>query len=191
MTEKDILDLIEKDEWMMSVLRAVRTLNLPDWIIGAGFVRNKVWDYLHGYKEPTPRTDIDVIYFDKKDFSKDEAGSDSTKKEIEYEKRLQELMPGPIWSVTNQARMHVFHGHQPYKSAEGGLAMWIDTATCIGVKLEDNNRLALIAPHGIDDLVDLCVVPTITTPERLKIFNDRIEKKKWLTNWPKLKVVIR
>lgn len=36
MTEKDILDLIEKDEWMMDVLRVVRTLNLPDWIIGAG-----------------------------------------------------------------------------------------------------------------------------------------------------------
>ena len=42
MTEKDILDLIKRDKWMMDVLRVAEKLNLPDWIIGAGFIRNKV-----------------------------------------------------------------------------------------------------------------------------------------------------
>src|SRR3989344_341827 len=42
MTEKDILDLIKIDKWMMDILRVAEKLNLPDWIIGAGFIRNKV-----------------------------------------------------------------------------------------------------------------------------------------------------
>ena len=61
MTEQDILDLIAKDEWMMGVLRTARSLHLPDWMIGAGFVRNKVWDYLHGYENiEVPTADIDL-----------------------------------------------------------------------------------------------------------------------------------
>ncbi|WRQ77412.1 nucleotidyltransferase family protein [Pseudomonas saxonica] len=31
----------------------VRSLNLPDCWIGAGFLRNAVWDYLHG-RSPSP-----------------------------------------------------------------------------------------------------------------------------------------
>jgi hypothetical protein len=49
MNEEVILKLIENDPWMMEVLMTASDANLPDWMIGAGFVRNKVWDYLHGY----------------------------------------------------------------------------------------------------------------------------------------------
>ena len=60
MTEKDILDLIKRDKWMMDILRVAEKLNLPDWIIGAGFIRNKVWDYLQGYnKSRVDTVDID------------------------------------------------------------------------------------------------------------------------------------
>ena len=33
-------------------------------MIGAGFVRNPVWDHLHNYENETPSTDIDIAYFD-------------------------------------------------------------------------------------------------------------------------------
>ena len=62
MTEQDILKIIENDKWMMDILHVAQKLNLPDWMIGAGFVRNKVWDYLHGYKNEKVLTrDIDFI----------------------------------------------------------------------------------------------------------------------------------
>lgn len=156
-----------------------------------GFVRNKVWDHLHGY-ERTPLTDIDVIYFDQKDFDEIEADSDSTKKELEYQEVLAQKMPNQTWSVTNQARMHLFQKRKkPYLSSTEGLSEWVETATCVGVNLDNVDQLRLITPHGIEDLVKLLVVPTITTEERIKLFHGRIEKKKWLTKWPKLKVVIR
>ena len=57
--------MTEQDEWMMNVLDIAEKQNLKDWLIGAGFVRNKVWDYLHGYKKEGVEThDIDLVYFD-------------------------------------------------------------------------------------------------------------------------------
>ncbi|MGL4613057.1 MAG: nucleotidyltransferase family protein, partial [Shewanella sp.] len=35
---------------------------MPQWCIAAGFVRNLVWDRLHGLA-PMPLADIDVIYY--------------------------------------------------------------------------------------------------------------------------------
>ena len=40
--------IIADDAIAMEQLRAVRSLDLPDWCIAAGFVRNRVWDHLHG-----------------------------------------------------------------------------------------------------------------------------------------------
>ena len=69
MSEDGLLALIAGDRMMMEVLRTVATLGLPDCWIGAGFVRAKVWDHLHGFSIPTPLEDIDVLYFQAGDLS--------------------------------------------------------------------------------------------------------------------------
>jgi len=189
MTKEDIILLIQNDNWMMDILRTVKTLDLPDWYIGAGFIRSKVWDTLHGYSQRTSLPDVDVIYFEKTDFTPDEANSESTSAEISYEKRLEKLLTGVRWSVTNQARMHLFHHTTPYNSSEEALSEWVETATCIGVRLDQNDQLILSAPRGIDDLVNLILRPISNSPEKLATFNQRVKNKKWLEKWPKLKVV--
>ena len=188
MNKRDIILLIEKDEWMMNALRAAQSLNLPDWWIGAGFVRSKIWDYLHGYKKRTPLPDIDCIYFDAGDFTENEMKSDTTKAEKDYEKALGKLFPSVKWSVTNQARMHIFHDRPPYKSSEEALSGWVETATCIGVKLE-NGKIILSAPHGVKDLVNLILRPT---PNYIgsEWFDRRMKEKKWIKKWFKLKIVV-
>lgn len=188
MNEKNIIEIIHSDGWMMRLLVAVRTLNLPDWYIGAGFVRGKVWDTLHNYSKRTPTGDIDVIYFDRSDFADNEAAKESTKRETEYEKRLDKLVPGVNWSVTNQARMHLYHHDRPYSSSEDALGEWVETATCIGVTLDENDHLRLATPRGISDLVNLILKPTHSHENEL--FFQRIKDKKWLEKWPKLKVAI-
>jgi len=190
MNEEDIIKLIQQDEWMMNILKTVKKLNLPDWWVGAGFIRSKIWDYLHNYKIRTPIPDIDVIYFDKSDFSKDEAEQETTSAEIKYENLLKKMMLDVNWSVTNQARAHVFHEHEPYKSAVEGLSYWVEIATCVGVKIDKNDKLILAAPRGVDDLVNLIVRPTPNSYKDTKKFEERIAKKGWLTKWPKLKVVL-
>ncbi len=40
--ESDLAELVRDDEWMMRVLRCADSVGLPDWWIGAGFLRNAV-----------------------------------------------------------------------------------------------------------------------------------------------------
>jgi hypothetical protein len=181
MTEQDILDLIEKDEWMMKVLRTASELNLPDWMIGAGFVRNKVWDYLHGYTSIHDTTsDIDLIYFNVED-KKEET-------EKKYDRLLKEKMD-VNWSVKNQARMFSINNTEPYISSEDAISNWVETATAIAVKLQDN-KLILIAPHGISDLVNLIIRPVPLFKNNTERIVERAEKKQWLKKWPKLKFIL-
>lgn len=68
-TEVELKHLIAADSWMMEIIATVERLELPDSWICAGFIRSKVWDYLHHYESRTPLGDIDVIYFDKANLS--------------------------------------------------------------------------------------------------------------------------
>ncbi len=187
MKNEDIIKIIQEDEWMMRILKNVQILKLNDWWIGAGFVRSKIWDVLHQYRNRTPIPDIDVIYFNKNDFLESESRLESTKAEKFYEMQLKKVQPDINWSVTNQARMHFFHNDSSYKTSEEALGQWVETATCIGVKL-DGKTVVLAAPHGIHDLVNLILHPTSLTKKGLEIFNQRIKNKKWLTKWPRLKI---
>ncbi len=173
--------LLNKSSWHMDALKAVKSLGLPDWAIGAGFVRNPVWDWLHGYNKPTPLSDIDVAYFDPNDLSKET--------EKLYETKLKAVM-NENWSVKNQARMSaVDHFPREYTSTADALSHWPETATAIGVRLDANDNVELIAPHGTDDLMSLTLRMTPDFPGGHEYFLKRIEKKQWLTKWPRLKII--
>lgn len=179
MTEQDILNLIQKDEWMMKVLKIAEQQKLKDWVIGAGFIRNKVWDYLHGFvKEEVDTPDIDLVYFDPK-------GNTPEQDKILSAKLKKET--GINWEIINEAYAHTWNHRPPYSSTEDALSKWTETATGTGVNLT-NDKLSLMAPHGIDDLVNLIVRPSPKFPGATKIMKKRIKDKKWLEKWPKLKL---
>lgn len=181
-TEADIIEVISNDEKMMHMLRIVRDVQLPDWYIGAGFVRNKIWDELHDYKIATPLNDVDVIYFDLTDIS------ENAEKNIQ--EKLSAQMPNEKWSVTNEARMHIVNGDEPYRSSADAFSKWPETATCVAVRLEDKGSLALAASYGIDDLVHMRARPTPYTLERRpELFTQRMEEKKWHKIWPQVTIV--
>jgi uncharacterized protein len=181
--DKDIIQLIKEDEWMMDILRAVKSLNLPDWWVCAGFVRSKIWDTLHGFKERTPIPDIDVIYFD--DTNMDEL------EEKKFEIRLRNILPNIPWSVKNEARMHIVNNISPYSSSVDAISKFPETATSLGVKLDEKNDIILVAPWGVDDVINLEVKPTPyfkESKELSKIYEERITKKNWKNIWYKVKV---
>jgi hypothetical protein len=177
----DIAAVIADSPWHMDVLRTVRKLNLKDWMIGAGFVRNMVWDRLHGYDFRTPLSDVDVIYFDP-NFSEPSYDQD-------YELQLSAILSGVPWSVRNQARMHVRNDDQPYLSSEDAMAHWLETPTCVGVKLRDDGGLSVIAPYGVRELLNLEVRPPPSGFKKPETYRDRIDKKDWLKPWPKLRIL--
>lgn len=181
MTEQDILNLIRQDEWMMSVLQVAKKQHLKDWLVGAGFVRNKVWDHLHGYKKEGVEThDIDLVYFDPQ--GNDEKADDELSEKLQKETGIQ-------WEIVNEAYAHVWKDLPPYTSTIDSIAHWPETATSIGVTL-DNGELKLIAPYGIEDLVNLVVRMSPQFPEGIQVVKERIEKKKWLEKWPSIKIIL-
>lgn len=177
----DILGAIADSRWHMKVLRTVNALNLNDWVIGAGFVRNMVWGHLHGYECFTPLSDVDVIYFD--------PANPDPSQDQDYEVQLLAAFSGVPWSVRNQARMHVRNGDQPYISSEDAMAHWLETPTSVGVRLCEDGGLSVVAPFGVEDLLALYVRPTPSGVRKSEMYRDRIDKKDWKKSWPKLQIL--
>jgi hypothetical protein len=169
---------------IMRALVAVRELGLPDWAMGAGIVRNAVWDHLHNYGVPTPITDVDVLYFDRFDLS--------VATEAEAESRLADTEPSLRWDVKNQARVHLWYPRkfgreiEPLRSVEDGLASWAETATAVADRLVDDDRLQVLAPFGLGDLFGLVLRPVKGWASR-ETAEARAREKGWLEQWPLLR----
>jgi hypothetical protein len=175
-----VRSVIFGDPWSMRVLRTTRALNLPDWAIGAGFVRNPVWDAITGKSVRTKPSDVDVLYHDPADLAPE--------RETAHEEMLRAVMPEVDWSVTNQARMHLHNGDAPYKSTEDALRFWLETPTAIAITLDSYDRLRVMAPFGFEDLMALRVRPTPRGRERIDAYRQRIESKQWQRFWPSMTI---
>ncbi len=96
--------------------------------------------------------------------------------------------------MVNEAYAHKWYTIKPppYTSSEDAVSKWPETATCIGVKME-NGKLKLVAPYGIGDLMNLIVRPNPAFIDEGNVKNvvvERMKNKKWLEKWPKLKLEI-
>lgn len=174
------LALLETDPWRMDCLQIVRSLQLPDWYIGAGFLRNAIWDALHDKPVPTLLNDVDVIYFDPGDL-----GAEA---EAQLEATLTALAPDVAWQVRNEARMHIPNQHAPYRDSADAIAHWPETPTCVGVRLETDDSLTIAAPYGLSENWSLRVAPNPVVPCPIELFNQRVFDKRWLEIWPRLQV---
>ncbi|MBW0238247.1 hypothetical protein AWM69_20050 [Pseudomonas sp. D1HM] len=171
--------IISDDPVRWRLLEMVRSLNLPDCWIGAGFVRNAVWDYLHGRSTSPVLTDVDVIWFDARRCS---PGEDKA-----LETLLRGLDPTVMWSVKNQARMHIQNGDEPYRSTTDAMRYWPETATAVAVRLREEGPCEIAAPLGLEDLFGLVIRPAGRfAMEKKKIYQDRFKSKNWMTIWPLL-----
>lgn len=180
--EQDIIQLVKEDQWMMDILQTAKQLQLPDWWVCAGFVRSKIWDTLHGFEERTPFPDIDVVYFNAKNIDESE--------EKKYEQQLLHMFPNVPWSVKNEARMHIISNMPPFSSSVDAISKFPETATALGLKLNEQDEIVLAAPWGVQDVINLEIRPTPyyeKTKEYANIYEKRVRTKKWEEKWSKVK----
>lgn len=174
-----LTDLLQRDPTRWHALGLVAALDLPQGCIGAGFLRNPVWNHLHGRASDCRDEDIDVLFLD--------PGNTDPARDAELEATLRARAPGLRWSVRNQARMHRRNHDAPYPSVEDAMRFWPETATAVAA-MRSGDACAIIAPFGFADLDGLILRPTSAAPRKRAAFHARIAAKGWLARWPRMRV---
>lgn len=170
---------------LMRALRAARTVDPPEWLIGAGVIRDRVWDHLHGFA-PAPSKDVDLAFFDCLAL-----GSES---ERSVQREVTARAPDISWDVTNQAGVHLWYPRvfgvevEPLTSCADAVATWPETATAIGIRLLADDSIEVVAPCGLDDLFGLICRrnPRRVTEEQ---FRRRVERTQIAKRWPRVQVI--
>src|SRR5437868_12174468 len=94
MTDAERLEaIIRADAWLWRVLEAARAVDAPDWLVGGGVLRTRVWDALYQVETPTPIADVDMAFFDPADLSPD--------RDAAVPAALLRERPGIAWEATN------------------------------------------------------------------------------------------
>jgi uncharacterized protein len=181
----ELIRLAALTPWFAAALRSVRELGLPQGCIGAGAVRNLVWDHLHGFAEPSALADVDVAYFD---------ADEPPGQEREHQRRLCARHGALPWEVTNQAHVHLWfeahfgHAVPPLRSVEEAVASWPETATAVALRLSAAGGVEVIAPLGLEDLFAMRVR---RNPARVSVqtYRERIASKRYAERWPRVEIV--
>lgn len=174
-----IVELIKQDPVRVNALKCVSQLGLPQCYIAAGFVRNLVWDALHGFQVATPLNDADVIYF-----APDERDPNAY---LYYEAQLKQVMPEINWQVRNQAIMHTRNGDLPYTSSLDAMSYWPEKETAIGIRQVVPEKYECISAFGYESLFGYCV--THNPKRSQETFKSRVNSKGWLVKWSSLRIV--
>ena len=183
---QELTQLIRSTPWLMSILETVRRCNPPDWLVGAGVIRNLVWDHLHQYQTPTPLADIDVIFFDPQDVRPE--------RDRVVQQQLARRLPHVAWEATNQAAVHLWYEEvfgfsvPALHSSEEAVGTWPETAISVAVRLLATDEIYIAAPCGLSDLFNMVLRrnPCRVTREQ---FAQRLHSKQIVRKWPRVQVI--
>jgi hypothetical protein len=178
--------LIRSSAWFTNVLEAARASQAPDCWVGAGALRDLVWDGLHDGFSPDRVKDVDVAFFDPHDLRPE--------RDLAVEELLGRLLPGVRWDAKNQAAVHLWYERrfglavEPLHSTADGVATWPETATAVAVRLCDDGRLGIIAPCGLSDLL---TGVWRRNPRRVTVeeYRRRIRAKRIAERWPRVQII--
>lgn len=160
--EAELRGIIQSSDLLMARLDCARRLALPQWRIVAGAVYNTVWNHLTGRDPRHGLNDIDLVYFDP------DTSYEAEDREIA---RAAALMPAePPVEVRNQARVHLWYRDRfgaefaPLASADEALSRYLCKAQAVGVRLDDDDRLDIAAPFGLEALFAMRLEPNPGCP---------------------------
>ena len=145
---------------LMTVMETARALALPDWMIFSGAIYQRVLNHLTGRAPDYGIKDYDLGYFDASDTSYEAEDLVIRRVAAAFAPPLRELV-----EVRNQARVHLwFEGkfgepYAPLTSTAEALGRFTTVAFAVGVRLEPDDRLTIVAPFGLDDLFALRLTP--------------------------------
>lgn len=181
-----VAEVLRNSPIVMTALLAAREVDAPQWLVSAGAIRDAVWDALHDRPPNTVPRDVDLSYFDPGDLTDE--------RDVSVETALQREAPALPWQAKNQAAVHLWYPARfgvtvpPFGSCAEAIATFPETASCVGVRLLDDDDLLIIAPHGLDDLLN-GVCRHNPTRVSADFYAKRQAVKGWGRRWPRVQFV--
>jgi uncharacterized protein len=183
--DAQFLALVRQNYANDQILRRLPELALPDCLLVAGSVFQTVWNTQSG-KAPTANIlDYDIFYFDNSDLTW-EAEDDAIRR---VNRAFSDL--GVTVQVRNQARVHLWYETKfgipcsPLVSSEDGIDHFLNQSSCFGIRAI-NDRIAVYAPFGFDDLYAMIVRPN-RRRDLPMVYAEKVAR--WKAAWPALTVV--
>ena len=155
-----LTEIVRATPPLMQVLLVARHLRLPDWLVFSGAVYQPVLNHLTGRPLDFGIKDYDLGYFDMSDLSYEA--------EDEVIRRVKAAFEEPLRSaveVRNQARVHLWfeakfgEPYTPLSCTAEALERFASATFAVGVRLESDDRLHIVAPFGLADLFALRLRP--------------------------------
>lgn len=171
---------------LMTVLTTVRSLDLPDWLIFSGSVYQSVWNAQTGRPAGHGVNDFDLGYFD---------ADTSWDAEDAVIQRVAGAFDEPLRSrveTRNQGRVAIWFPEKfgevypPLAHTDEALERFVAPAFAVGVRLEKDDEISVVAPFGLDDVFNLTIRPNPHRP-LAKDWDRVVEKAK--ARWPELTIM--
>jgi uncharacterized protein len=152
-------EIIRADPGLMHLLRRLREQHLPQWRLVSGCLYQTVWNVLTHRPRGFGIKDYDLIYFD--------AGDLSWEAEDTVIRRVAAATAdcvGPV-ETRNQARVHLWFpdrfgcAYPQLHAADESLWCYASRVHAVGVRLEDDDRLDVVAPFGLSDVFSMVIRP--------------------------------
>jgi len=157
--ERRLEEILRGSPSLMHVLRTARELDLPDWLIFSGAIYQRVLNHLTGRDPDYGIKDYDLGYFDP-DTSYEAEDAVIRRVAAAFDPPLRDMV-----EVRNQARVHLwFEGkfkepYAPLTCTADCLERFVSPLFAVGVRLEADDRLTILAPFGLGDLFALRLAP--------------------------------
>ncbi|MBK1986407.1 nucleotidyltransferase family protein [Sphaerospermopsis aphanizomenoides BCCUSP55] len=146
------LQTILSNSIIATILPAISAVNLPNWWLAGGAVRNTVWRSLFGEECALFIKDFDIAFFD---------DTGNREQELLAKSTLKTQFPEQEFDVKNQASFGRWRsGNIIFHSTENGIENWLHTATAVGVRMNKNGEWQFFTPYGLDDLFNGLIRPT-------------------------------
>ncbi len=183
--EQRLIEIVRNYPDLMHVMTAVRSLDLPDWLIFSGSVYQSVWNAQTGREPGYGVNDFDLGYFDT---------DTSWDAEDVVIKRVAAAFDEPLRSrveARNQCRVPIWfrskfgEDYDSIACTAEALPRFVAPAFAVGVRLEADDSITIVAPFGLEDAFDLVVRPN---PDRPLAKDWAKIATKIKTRWPEVSV---
>lgn len=182
------ISILKENKDLITILDYICELNLPNFYIAAGSIFQTIWNYYDQKPLNFGIKDIDIIYYDPNNLSK-ESEKKLENKIIEHFKALNLNYE---FDVHNEARMHLWKKENEnkdinqYKNSEDAIDQWIATVHSIGITKENDN-IKVYAPYGLSDIFSKTIRPIKHKANSKELYDKKAES--WQKRFDNLNII--